>query len=116
MSATEVDSPAAAAGLGGRGNIASIIENSQIPPTPTITPEQTQPTPQPVPDNATPHPTVPPANITEDKPIPKQQTADNQSIMLDSVTIGVTAFVFAMGLAIAGIMSVTLMALRKQKE
>jgi len=116
MSPAEVDSPPTASGPGGRGNLANIIENSKIPPTPTITPEQTQPTPQPVPDNPTPNPTVPPANITEVEPIPKQQTADNQPIMVDSVTMGVIAFVFAMGLAIAGIMSVTLIALIKNRR
>jgi len=115
MSPAEVDSPPTASGPGGRGNLANIIENSKIPRTPTITPEQTQPTPQPVIDNATPNPTVPPENITV-KPIPTQQTADYQSIMLDGVTKGATAFVFAMGLAIAGIVSVTLMALTKNRR
>jgi len=115
MSPAEVDSPPTASGPGGRGNLANIIENSKIPPTPTITPEQTQPTPQPVHDNPTPHPTVPPENITIE-PIPTTQTADYQSIMLDKVRIGVIAFVFALGLAIAGIMSVTLIALTKNRR
>jgi DMSO/TMAO reductase YedYZ molybdopterin-dependent catalytic subunit len=109
MRNTQVDEPAAAAGPGGRGNlIASIIENKQSPispPTPTVTPEQTQPTQQPTPDNSSPNPTVPLANTTEVAPTPKQQTADNQSIMLVSGTVGVIAAVFAVGLAIAGIIT-----------
>lgn len=116
MSPVEVGAPAAASGPGGRNDLSSIIGNSQVPPKPAITPKQTQPTPKPVPDNPKPNPTVPPANITEVEPAPKQQVADNQSIMSDSVTMGLAAFVFALSLAIAGIVSVTLMALRKQKE
>jgi hypothetical protein len=115
MSPAEVDSPPTASGPGGRGNLANIIENSKIPPTPTITPEQTQPTPQPVPESPTPHPTVPPENITIE-PIPTEQTADYQPITLDGVTKGATAFVFATGLAIAGIVSVTLIALTKNRK
>jgi DMSO/TMAO reductase YedYZ molybdopterin-dependent catalytic subunit len=112
MSPAEVDSPPTASGPGGRGNLANIIENSKIPP--TITPEQ-QPTPQPVPESPTPHPTVPPENITIG-PIPTKQTADYQPITLDGVTKGATAFVFATGLAIAGIVSVTLIALTKNRK
>jgi hypothetical protein len=116
MSPVEVDAPAAASGPGGRGDLSSIIENSQVPPKPIITPEPTQPTPKPLPDNPKPNPTFPPPKNLEVEPTPKQQDADNQPIILYNVTRGLAAFVFAMGLAIAGILSVTLMAMRNRKR
>ena len=97
LSNKEATTPAAASGTGGRANlIENLIESSQALPTPTLTP-------QPTPNSATPNPTVTPANITQVEPTPKQQTGDNQSITFENGTVAIMVAVFAMGLAIAGI-------------
>jgi hypothetical protein len=103
MCNAEVDAPTAASGPGARGDlVANFIESRQTLPTPTIIPEQTQHTPQQVPDDAKPNPTVLPTNVTKSIPI-GQQTAENQTIPLDSEIIIFVAIIFAVGVAIAGI-------------
>jgi DMSO/TMAO reductase YedYZ molybdopterin-dependent catalytic subunit len=103
MSSNEAPTPPAASGSGGRANLLeNIIENRQILPKPSLTPQQIQPTPQPTPNNSTPNPTAPKANTTQVEPTPKQQTTANQSIMIESETIVIIATIIMIILAIAG--------------
>ena len=102
MSTSEVDLPPAASGAGARGNlVTNIVGNEQAPPTPTSIPEKTQPTSDPAPINSTQNPVVPPVNITRGEPTPKQQTTDDQSMLLDRGKIAVIVAVFAISLGIA---------------